>query len=100
MGFIMGIGQAFTPAVLGTTATWAMAILVLEVFLLRVGFAVVGSSASVVAPPLLDLIAYSSYKFVILVIDLAVWVLSSHNSTMYWIISILTGISMTVFMVR
>ncbi|KMS64986.1 hypothetical protein BVRB_040610, partial [Beta vulgaris subsp. vulgaris] len=71
MGFVLGMSKAFTPEILGATATWALAILILEVFLLRVGFAVVGSNASVVAPPLLDLIAYSSYKFVILVVDLA-----------------------------
>ncbi|SPQ99877.1 unnamed protein product (mitochondrion) [Plasmodiophora brassicae] len=100
MGFIMGISKAFTPEVLGSTATWALLVLIMEVVLLRVGFAVIGSSATVVPPSLLDLVAYSSYKFVILVIDLVVWVASYHNSTMYWVISILTGISMTVFMAR
>lgn len=68
-----------------------------QVVTLRLSLYIIGSNA--VPPPLLDLVAYSSYKFVILVVDLLIWIISAHNSTIYWITSILTGCSMAVFMV-
>jgi hypothetical protein len=64
---------------------------------LRLSLYIIGSN--VVPPPVLDLVAYSSYKFVVLVVDLIVWILSAHNSTIYWITSIATGFSMAIFMV-
>jgi len=61
--YALGVDNRFTPEVLSLTASWAMVSLILEVLTFWGGFWFLNVSADR-RPHLLDLVAYSSYKFV------------------------------------
>lgn len=67
-GLALGVYHRFDPEALSMTASSAMVALFIEVALLKFGFYVLATS---VVPPLLDLLSYSSYKFVGLIINIA-----------------------------
>jgi hypothetical protein len=74
--FIAGLRGAFNPELLGTTATVAIAVTLLEILIIRTGTFLLAISSS---SQLLDLVAYSGYKFVhviasLLLTNLATWI--------------------------
>jgi hypothetical protein len=58
---LAGLRGAFQPELLGYTATWAFFIVVVEIMLLKLGCYLLSISNE---SQLLDLVAYSGYKFV------------------------------------
>jgi hypothetical protein len=64
---LAGLRGAFNPEILGYTATRAIAITFLDIFLIKVGTYALGITSS---SQLLDLVAYSGYKFVHVTVSL------------------------------
>lgn len=60
-GMIAGLRGAFEPELLGYTATWSLFIVIIEILLLKLGTYLLSIASD---SQLLDLIAYSGYKFV------------------------------------
>jgi hypothetical protein len=82
-----GLRGAFNPELLGKTATVAIAVTLLEILIIRTGTFLLAISSS---SQLLDLVAYSGYKFVhvivsLLLTNLATWIGFS-SSWVGWVI--------------
>lgn len=65
VGIATGQEQKFHPEVLGITSSTALALLAFEVMLVKLGFYLLNISNDA---PLLDLVAYSGYKFIGLIL--------------------------------
>lgn len=96
MGYMIGAMGSFTPEVLIVTATSAFVVLVLENLFLTLGMYLLSVPFQ---PSVLDMIAYTCYKFVPVNLTLAVWVLFSH-STLYYITVAIAGTSSGMFFAR
>lgn len=72
---IAGLRGAFNPELLGYTATLAISVMLLEIFIIKVGTFILSISSS---SQLLDLVAYSGYKFVGVIISLLLSELLTH----------------------
>jgi hypothetical protein len=64
---LAGLRGAFNPELLGYTATLAICVTLLEIFIIRTGTFLLAITSS---SQLLDLVAYSGYKFVHVIISL------------------------------
>ena len=95
MGYILGMDGNFHPDVLGFTATGALVVLFLENLCLNLAYYLLSVSNS---PPILDSIAYTSYKFVPVNTGLLAWVFLGDFA--YYIIATLVGISYGMFLTR
>lgn len=95
VGFVMGTAFKFTPDVLGTAASSGILLLLLEVFILKAGVYLIGSETDI---PILDLVSYSGYVFVGVIVNFVVgWVL---GDTAYYLSLLATGLMMAVFILR
>ena len=72
---LAGLRGAFTPELLGSTATLAFIVLCLELLTIKTGTFLLSISSS---SQLLDLIAYSGYKFVGVIVSILLTELLSH----------------------
>lgn len=78
-----GLRGAFNPELLGYTATLALSVLFLELLLLKIGTFLLSISSS---SQLLDLIAYSGYKFVHVIVAIVLTeTLSLFGLTSSWV---------------
>jgi len=94
-GFIMGTCyEKFTPELLATVSSKAIAFMLLEVILLKLGFYLLGNSAKI---PVADLVAYCVYIFVGIVINMIVGL--TFGSKIYYLCLLVTSSFMTIFMV-
>jgi hypothetical protein len=64
---LTGLRGAFNPEILGYTATVAICVVLLEITIIRIGAYLLAVSSS---SQLLDLVAYSGYKFVHVIVSL------------------------------
>jgi len=94
VGFVLGTNLKFTPEVLGVTASTGLIILTFEILMIKAGFYLLNCGNV----SLSDLTAYCGYKFVGVVINIVVGLLTT--SYMFHIVTLYTGISMGIFMVR
>jgi len=94
VGFVLGTSLKFTPEVLGGTATTGLVVLAFEVMMIKAGFYLLNCGNISVY----DLTAYCGYKFVVIVVNIFVGILSS--AVLFHSITLYTGICMAIFMVR
>lgn len=95
-GLALGLFHRFTPEVLGLTASTALLMLFLEILLMKFVFYIMGDV--LIQPALLDLCAYSSYKYVGVIVDLLVGIML--GSWMMTFATLITGFSLALFMIR
>ncbi|PHH52402.1 Protein transport protein yif1 [Ceratocystis fimbriata CBS 114723] len=80
---VAGLRGEFQPEVLGTTASTALVVVIVEILILKLGCYLLGISNQ---SQLLDLIAYSGYKFVGIIVTIAVAeVVNGGHGTGGWI---------------
>lgn len=80
---IAGLRGQFQPELLGYTATTGMVIVILEIFALKLGCYLLSISSQ---SQLLDLIAYSGYKFVGIIVTIVVAeILNGGKGTGGWV---------------
>ncbi|KAH6870621.1 YIF1-domain-containing protein [Alternaria rosae] len=96
-----GLRGAFNPELLGKTATVAIAVTLLEILIIRTGTFLLAISSS---SQLLDLVAYSGYKFVhvivsLLITNLANWIGFS-SSWVGWVIFLYCFSANSFFLLR
>lgn len=72
---LAGLRGAFHPELLGYTATLAISVMLLEIMTIKIGTFLLAISSS---SQLLDLVAYSGYKFVGVIVSLLLSSLFSH----------------------
>lgn len=84
---LAGLRGAFHPELLGYTATLAISVMLLEILTIKIGTFLLSISSS---SQLLDLVAYSGYKFVGVIISLLLSELLGHmgvgGSWVSWVI--------------
>jgi hypothetical protein len=75
-GILLGSGQKFTPDVLGMTSSTAIALWATQVCFIRLGCYLLNVAGPV---PMLDLVAYTGYKFIGIIITLVlkIWSIPS-----------------------
>jgi len=96
VGFSMGfLSDNFHPEVLGRTATTLVICVLLESIGLKLGFFFVATESS---PPFLDILAYCSYIFVSVIVNLAIGMVFS--SLIYHICTVVTALMIGIFFVR
>jgi len=93
VSFVYGTVSKFTPELIGMTASTALAVLTLEVLLIKAGFYVIN-----VGVPVLDLVAYCGYKFVTLVASIVVGFFL--GSKIYYATSLALSGLLALFFVR
>jgi hypothetical protein len=96
MGYALGTVGRFSPEVLTVNASFTFVTLIMELLVLRVGFYILDTD--VTAPKLLDLVAYSGYKYVGLNVSLLAGL--SLGSWLFLAAKLFTGSSMAIFMMR
>eukprot|EP01083_Nonionella_stella_P069865 186518_1 len=84
----------FDPQMLGKTASSALILLFVEIVIVKFGLYLVGENVS--APSITDMVAYSGYKFVCVVLNLVVYVLS-WMSMAYYAAVVYTGVCLLLF---
>jgi len=94
IGFVMGLKNRFTPEILGMTASTGLVALIIQVLFLKFGFYLLDSEDV----SILDLLSYSGYIFVNLVVNHIVGIIG--GSYLYYSTMIVNGIFMAVFMVK
>eukprot|EP01089_Gocevia_fonbrunei_P001054 TRINITY_DN11009_c0_g1_i1.p1 TRINITY_DN11009_c0_g1~~TRINITY_DN11009_c0_g1_i1.p1 ORF type:complete len:338 (+),score=31.36 TRINITY_DN11009_c0_g1_i1:125-1015(+) len=94
IAIVMGFKNKFTPEILGMTASTGFVSLIIQVLFLKFGFYLLDSEDV----SLLDLISYSGYIFVSLVVNHLVGLIA--GSYLYYIAMIVNGLFMAVFMVK
>jgi len=96
---IAGLKGAFQPELLGSAATWAFTVVLLEIIGLRVGCYLLAISNQ---SQLLDLIAYSGYKFVGVIFTLVGTAIFSGGKGGWvgWVIFIYAYLANALFLVR
>lgn len=92
-GFVKGRASNFTPDVLVEVTSSAVATTLLEVVIVRLGLYLLGSPAV-----LLDLVAYTGYKYVSLCVNMSVGVL--FGRTAYYCSLLWTGAMIAYFMLK
>lgn len=80
-GICRGIHHDFHPELLGSTATFALVLLILEILLGQMGFFLAGTSNMLA----LDIASYSGYKYVPLVILLSLMLTGLCDGFLYYI---------------
>lgn len=97
---IAGLRGQFQPELLGYTATTGMLIVIVEIFALKLGCYLLSISSQ---SQLLDLIAYSGYKFVGIIVTIVIAeIFSGGNGTggwVGWLIFLYTFLANALFLV-
>lgn len=98
---IAGLQGEFQPEVLGKTATSALVVVITEILVLKLGCYLLGISNQ---SQLLDLIAYSGYKFVGMIATVALAELASGGQGtggwVGWVIFAYTFLANSLFLMR
>eukprot|EP00708_Paratrimastix_pyriformis_P004632 GAFH01003535.1.p1 GENE.GAFH01003535.1~~GAFH01003535.1.p1 ORF type:complete len:309 (+),score=18.45 GAFH01003535.1:42-929(+) len=92
VGVIAGSKHVFHPEILLVTGSTGLGVLVLEIFIDKILLAIVGSKTI----PILDLIAYSTYKYVAVVLALLGNILLGRSA--FYIITLIFGVFMCLFL--
>jgi len=95
VGFVMGTNGKFAPELLGTYSSRGFVIVLLECLFVRAGFYFFENAVTV---NLLDVVAYCSYLFVMLIINILVGFMFGGLS--YYVCWFITSLFMATFMVR
>ncbi|KAA8498397.1 Protein transport protein yif1 [Porphyridium purpureum] len=93
VGFISGTRGTFTPELMASTASLGLAVLAVEVLLIRLGLYLVNARTV----PWLDLIAFRGYKFVGLTVVLVGSMLSRY---LFWPLLVYAASMMGLFLMR
>ncbi len=98
---LAGVRGAFHPELLGLTATTAFAVVIFEILGLKLGCYLLSISNE---SQLLDLVAYSGYKFVGIIVTLVVGELLSNAKWAHgwaaWVVFLYTFFACAFFLVR
>jgi len=102
IGWVVGHSDSeqFSPEVMLSSATAALALLLLETtIVLKFGFHMTGVVSQPPPPHFLDLLSYSGYKFVMVDISLMVFLLSE-STLVYCVVAGISAICVGIFMFR
>lgn len=91
-----GTSNKFSPEILGPTASSALAVIILEFTIIKLCVYVLNITSDV---PILDLLAYSGYKFVGIIVSIMVQ-LSKAPSSVFWSVFLYTGAATGFFLLR
>jgi hypothetical protein len=98
---LAGLRGAFHPELLGYTATLAISVLLLEILVIKLGTFLLAISSS---SQLLDLVAYSGYKFVAVITSLLLSELISlfigHRAVVSWVVFLYCFAANAFFLLR
>jgi len=94
VGFFMGTRFKFTPDILGTTSSTAVATIIIEVLLLKVSTWLWNFPPI----PILELVSYSGYKFVGITINIIVGIVLGNYG--FYVAFILTSLVTCLFLVN
>ena len=99
MGYALGTAGQFHPEVLGLTASRSLILLFFEVVGLKAGLYLISvGPAGLVAPSILDLVAYASYKYIHCILMILVGLLL--GSVCFYSSILLLGATAALFMMR
>ncbi|KAG0359068.1 hypothetical protein BGZ54_010148 [Gamsiella multidivaricata] len=96
IGISMGATSKFRPDILGPTASTALAVILLEFTMIKLCIYLLNITSEV---PILDLLAYSGYKFVGIIISIIVQ-LSNAPRYVFWGTFLYTGAATGFFLLR
>ncbi|KAF9361000.1 hypothetical protein BGX26_006766 [Mortierella sp. AD094] len=96
IGISMGTTNKFRPDILGPTASSALAVILLEFTMIKLCIYLLNITSEV---PILDLLAYSGYKFVGIIVSIIVQ-LSSAPKSVFWSVFLYTGAATGFFLLR
>lgn len=95
VGIVTGTKHMFHPEILGVTASKALAVVVFEVILVKLGCYLLGVTSDA---QFLDLICYSGYKFIGIIVTLVARYLVPGWTT--WLIFFYTNLAVGFFLLR
>ncbi|GAB5369182.1 hypothetical protein AAMO2058_001383700 [Amorphochlora amoebiformis] len=95
--YALGLDNRFTPEVVSLTASWAMASMFIEVLIFWGGFWFLNVEANR-RPYLLDLLAYTSYKFVGVILGMISGI--AFGAKAYYAVTLLFGATMGIFLMK
>jgi hypothetical protein len=96
IAYSMGARNKFTPEAMVSTGTSAAIFLLLEVLAVKLAFYLLAGQNP--SPPILDLVAYSGYKYVALVLALLIGL--AFGSTAYTWANLCGGLMTAIFIMR
>ncbi|KAI1306532.1 hypothetical protein EDD11_004720 [Mortierella claussenii] len=96
IGISMGTDNRFSPDVLGPTASSALAVILLEFTMIKLVIYLLNITSEV---PMLDLIAYSGYKFVGIIVSIIAQ-LAKAPRAVFWSVFLYTGAATGFFLLR
>ncbi|KAG0256822.1 hypothetical protein BG011_004311 [Mortierella polycephala] len=96
IGISAGTSNKFSPEILGPTASSALAIILLEFTMIKLCIYLLNITSEV---PILDLLAYSGYKFVGIIVSIIIQ-LSSAPRYAFWSTFLYTGAATGFFLLR
>ncbi|CAO3572657.1 unnamed protein product [Mortierella alpina] len=96
VGISAGTENKFRPEILGPTASSAMAIILLEFIMIKLCIYLLNITSEV---PILDLVAYSGYKFVGIIVSIFVKLYKAPSSV-FWAVFLYTGAATGFFLLR
>ncbi|KAF9091119.1 hypothetical protein BGX23_005462 [Mortierella sp. AD031] len=91
-----GTSNKFSPEILGPTASSALAVIILEFTIIKLCVYLLNITSDV---PMLDLLAYSGYKFVGIIVSIIVQ-LSNMPRSVFWSVFLYTGAATGFFLLR
>jgi hypothetical protein len=98
---LAGLRGQFRPELLASTATWALGVVGFEIGSLKLGTYILGISSQ---SQLLDLIAYSGYKFVGIIVTIAVAEVANGGKGtggwIGWLVFVYTVLANALFLMR
>jgi len=95
VGLTYGLNNRFSPDLLGTTASLALIVLLLEILVIKLGFYLLNTRFSI---PIFDIVAFCGYKFVGIVVNTTIGMILGRF--LYYVAFIYTSFSMAYFMLR
>mmetsp|Transcript_20482 Transcript_20482/g.30652 ORF Transcript_20482/g.30652 Transcript_20482/m.30652 type:complete len:345 (+) Transcript_20482:86-1120(+) len=95
--YALGVDNRFTPEVVSLTASWTLIALFTEVGLFWAGFWFLNVEANR-RPYLLDILAYTSYKFVGIIVGMLFGL--TMGSTAYYVVTCTFGLTMGIFLMK
>ncbi|KAF9399471.1 hypothetical protein BGX21_006180 [Mortierella sp. AD011] len=96
IGISMGTTNNFRPDILGPTASSALAVILLEFTMIKLCIYLLNITSEV---PILDLLAYSGYKFVGIIVSIIAQLAKAPRSV-FWFVFLYTGAATGFFLLR
>ncbi|ORZ04975.1 hypothetical protein BCR41DRAFT_312575 [Lobosporangium transversale] len=96
IGISMGADNKFSPEILGPTASSALAVILLEFTMIKLVIYLLNITSEV---PILDLLAYSGYKFVGIIVSIIAQLAKAPRSV-FWAVFLYTGAATGFFLLR